>query len=135
MEQAYEIQVDYSVVATTLIFAISFALLLAAATLRSPLRTVAAPPAWIQRRFGYVVYALIFLGFYCDNICRGFVVFVPYWKGVHDPLTPAWRCSSGVATEPPGHPKAQAASIGSRQAICRTLGPMTFMHEGRARPS
>jgi hypothetical protein len=61
---------------------------------------------------------------------------VPYRKRVHDPLTPAWRRSSGVATEPPGHPKAQAsASIGSRPAIWRTLGPMTFMHEGKARRS
>jgi NAD(P)H-quinone oxidoreductase subunit 3 len=54
---------DFGFVALVLVMAVGLALLAAAAFARAPARTVHAPPAWAQFRFGYAVYALIFLAF------------------------------------------------------------------------
>ena len=68
MERTGAIQADYTVVALILILAIGLALLVLAAFARTPRRVVDAPQAWAQRRFGYVVYALIFLAFDMEMI-------------------------------------------------------------------
>ncbi len=60
--------VDYRVVALVLLMVAGLALLTLAAYARAPRRTVDAPPAWAQFRFGYGVYALIFLAFDMEMI-------------------------------------------------------------------
>lgn len=42
--------------------------LLALGTWRAPMQSVAAPAAWAQLRFGFAVYALIFLAFEMEMI-------------------------------------------------------------------
>jgi NADH-quinone oxidoreductase subunit A len=58
---------DYSVVALVLIMAFGIALL-AIATLGKHQHRIEKPQAWAQYRFGYVVYALIFLSFDMEMI-------------------------------------------------------------------
>lgn len=62
------IQVEYGFVALVFIIAVGLALLAAAAFSRVPRRTMGAQQAWAQRRFGYAVYALIFLAFDMEMI-------------------------------------------------------------------
>lgn len=64
---------DYGLVGLVLLMAVGLALLGAAAFGRVPVRAVSAPAAsapaaWAQYRFGYVVYALIFLSFDMEMI-------------------------------------------------------------------
>lgn len=59
---------DFGFVVLVLVMAVGLALLAAAAFARAPARTVRAPPAWAQFRFGYAVYALIFLAFDMEMI-------------------------------------------------------------------
>jgi NADH-quinone oxidoreductase subunit A len=59
---------DFGFVALVLLMAMGLALLAVAAFARAPTRTVRAPPAWAQFRFGYAVYALIFLAFDMEMI-------------------------------------------------------------------
>ena len=54
---------DYSVAGLLVVIAAGLGLLAAALFWRVPPRTTAAPAAWAQFRFGYPVYALIFLSF------------------------------------------------------------------------
>jgi NADH-quinone oxidoreductase subunit A len=68
MENAGPIQSDYAFVALVLLIAFGLALLAAAAFARLPGCTVEAAPAWAQRRFGFAVYALIFLAFDMEMI-------------------------------------------------------------------
>lgn len=68
MENARSIQVDYALVALALLMALGIALLVAAAFARVPRRTIDATPAWAQFRFGYIIYALIFLAFDMEMI-------------------------------------------------------------------
>ena len=59
---------DYAFVALVLLMGAGLALLAAAAFVRVPRRTTRAPQAWAQFRFGYAVYALIFLAFDMEMI-------------------------------------------------------------------
>ncbi len=59
---------DYGFVALVLLMATGLALLALAAFARAPRRAVDVPPAWAQFRFGYAVYALIFLAFDMEMI-------------------------------------------------------------------
>lgn len=59
---------DYGFVALVLLMAAGLALLALAAFARTPRRAIGAPPAWAQLRFGYAVYALIFLAFDMEMI-------------------------------------------------------------------
>ncbi|MBK3404062.1 NADH-quinone oxidoreductase subunit A [Methylorubrum populi] len=59
---------DYSFVGVVLVMALGVALLAAAAFARAPTRSVVAAGAWAQYRFGYAVYALIFLAFDMEMI-------------------------------------------------------------------
>lgn len=59
---------DYGFVGLVLLVALGLALLAAAAFARVPRRCLATPPAWAQFRFGYLVYALIFLSFDMEMI-------------------------------------------------------------------
>jgi NADH-quinone oxidoreductase subunit A len=59
---------DYGFVALILIMTFGLSLLAAGLFLRAPRRGISAPPAWAQRRFGFVVYALIFLAFDMEMI-------------------------------------------------------------------
>ena len=68
MEQTGPILSDYSFVAAVLLAAIGLALGAIAGFARAPRRTVNLPQAWGQFRFGYVVYALIFLAFDMEMI-------------------------------------------------------------------
>jgi NADH-quinone oxidoreductase subunit A len=68
MSEAGPILSDYALVALSLLMAFGFALLLTAVFVRVPRHTVEAPSAWAQRRFGFVVYALIFLAFDMEMI-------------------------------------------------------------------
>lgn len=54
--------------ALVLLMATGLGLLALAAFARAPRRAVDAPPAWAQFRFGYPVYALIFLAFDMEMI-------------------------------------------------------------------
>jgi NAD(P)H-quinone oxidoreductase subunit 3 len=58
----------YSMVGLVLIMAVGLALLAAAAWMRMPRRSIQAPSAWSQFRFGYSIYALIFLSFDMEMI-------------------------------------------------------------------
>ena len=57
----------YAVVGLVIVIAVGLALL-AMACWRAPPRPVAAPAAWAQLRFGYPVYALVFLAFDMEMI-------------------------------------------------------------------
>ncbi|MEL6065172.1 NADH-quinone oxidoreductase subunit A [Methylobacterium sp. DCY52] len=59
---------DYGFVALVLLMVAGLASLTLAASVRGPRRAVGAPPAWAQYRFGYAVYALIFLAFDMEMI-------------------------------------------------------------------
>ncbi len=59
---------DYGFVALVLLMVTGLALLALAAFARAPRRGVGVPPAWAQFRFGYAVYALIFLAFDMEMI-------------------------------------------------------------------
>lgn len=59
---------DYGFVALVLLMAAGLALLVLAVFARAPRRAVSAPSAWAQFRFGYAVYALIFLAFDMEMI-------------------------------------------------------------------
>lgn len=59
---------DYGFVALVLVMALGLALMAAAVFLRGPVRTMRTPPTWGQFRFGYAVYALIFLAFDMEMI-------------------------------------------------------------------
>ncbi len=58
---------DYAPVALLVVLAAGIGLL-ALAVRAIPVRTNAAPPAWAQFRFGYPIYALIFLAFDMEMI-------------------------------------------------------------------
>jgi NADH-quinone oxidoreductase subunit A len=62
------IQVDYAVVALVLAVTVGLALIAAAFFVRAPRREIATRSAWAQYRFGYGVYALIFLAFDMEMI-------------------------------------------------------------------
>lgn len=62
------IQSDFGFVALMLLMSLGLAAIGAAAFVRIPRRTIDVPQAWAQRRFGYVVYALIFLAFDMEMI-------------------------------------------------------------------
>lgn len=62
------VQSDYAAVFLVLIGILALALLAAALCWPKPSRIIEARPAWTQRRFGYVVYALIFLSFDMEMI-------------------------------------------------------------------
>jgi NADH-quinone oxidoreductase subunit A len=68
VESAGPILSDYALAALAVLMAFGLALLLAAVFLRVPRHSRATPPAWMQRRFGFVVYALIFLAFDMEMI-------------------------------------------------------------------
>ena len=68
MEQTGPILSDYSFVAVVLLAAVGLALGAAAGFARAPRRTVNPAPSWTQFRFGYAVYALIFLAFDMEMI-------------------------------------------------------------------
>lgn len=68
MKDAGPILNDYAVVGLVLIMAVGLALLAAATFAKVPRDSIDAPPAWAQRRFGFVVYALIFLAFDMEMI-------------------------------------------------------------------
>ena len=59
---------DYGFVALVLVMALGLALLVAAAFLRAPGLLMRTPSIWGQFRFGYAVYALIFLAFDMEMI-------------------------------------------------------------------
>ena len=59
---------DYGFVALVLLMVTGLALLTHAAYARAPRRAIGAPAAWAQFRFGYAVYALIFLAFDMEMI-------------------------------------------------------------------
>ena len=59
---------DYGFVGLVLVMALGIALLAAAAFARVPERSAATAGAWAQYRFGYAVYALIFLAFDMEMI-------------------------------------------------------------------
>jgi NADH-quinone oxidoreductase subunit A len=59
---------DYGFVALVLVMALGLALFVAAVFLRAPERSMRTPPIWAQFRFGYTVYALIFLAFDMEMI-------------------------------------------------------------------
>ena len=59
---------DYGFVALILVMAVGAALLTAALFVRAPRQDIIASPAWAQFRFGYGVYALIFLAFDMEMI-------------------------------------------------------------------
>jgi NADH-quinone oxidoreductase subunit A len=59
---------DYGFVALILIMAFGLALLAAGAYVGAPRRIISVPTAWSQFRFGYAVYALIFLAFDMEMI-------------------------------------------------------------------
>ena len=54
--------------AVTLLMALGLAFLLAATLAHAPPRTVETPSGWAQRRFGFAIYALIFLAFDMEMI-------------------------------------------------------------------
>ncbi|MEO8713530.1 MAG: NADH-quinone oxidoreductase subunit A [Acetobacteraceae bacterium] len=58
---------DYAPVALLVVLAAGIGLL-ALAVRAAPVRTIAAPSAWAQFRFGYPIYALIFLAFDMEMI-------------------------------------------------------------------
>lgn len=68
MENASPIHNDYALVALVLLMALGIAVLAAAAFARVPRRTIDVPSGWAQFRFGYAVYALIFLAFDMEMI-------------------------------------------------------------------
>lgn len=59
---------DYGFVALVLVMTFGLALVAAGIFLHEPRRTISVPPAWSQFRFGYAVYALIFLAFDMEMI-------------------------------------------------------------------
>jgi NADH:ubiquinone oxidoreductase subunit 3 (subunit A) len=68
MQPSSRIAGDYGFAALVLLMAAGLALLTLAAYARAPRRAVGAPPAWAQFRFGYAIYALIFLAFDMEMI-------------------------------------------------------------------
>ena len=68
MESTGPILSDYSFVALALLMAVGVALLFFAALARVPRQVITVPPAWAQRRFGFAVFALIFLAFDMEMI-------------------------------------------------------------------
>ncbi len=62
-----DIEAAYSLVGLLVIIAAGLGLL-AMALWRRPSRTIEAPPAWAQYRFGFLIYALIFLAFDMEMI-------------------------------------------------------------------
>lgn len=59
---------DYGFVALVLVMAFGLALLAAGLFLRTPRRSIRTSPVWAQFRFGYGIYALIFLAFDMEMI-------------------------------------------------------------------
>ena len=59
---------DYALPALLSIIAVGLGLLTMAAFYRAPRQKVAAPSAWAQFRFGFPIYALIFLAFDMEMI-------------------------------------------------------------------
>lgn len=66
--QANPVLHSYGFVALVLVMALGLGLIVAAAFVRAPKRSVDLPAVWTQFRFGYVVYALIFLSFDMEMI-------------------------------------------------------------------
>ena len=59
---------DYGFAALVLVMMFGLSLLTAGFFLHAPRRQIHARPVWAQRRFGFVVYALIFLAFDMEMI-------------------------------------------------------------------
>jgi NADH-quinone oxidoreductase subunit A len=59
---------DYGFVALVLVMTFGLALMAAGIFIRAPNRKIIVPPVWSQFRFGYTVYALIFLAFDMEMI-------------------------------------------------------------------
>ena len=68
MQNAAAAQGDYALVGLVLVMALGLSFLAGAAFWRNPRLTIEVPQAWTQRRFGFVVYALIFLAFDMEMI-------------------------------------------------------------------
>ena len=68
MSQGAPILPEYGVVALVLLFSVGLALLVAGAMTAAPSRRISLPSAWSQHRFGFAVYALIFLAFDMEMI-------------------------------------------------------------------
>lgn len=66
--QATVILGNYGFVGLVLVMSLGLGLCAAAAFVRAPRRPVHLPATWTQFRFGYVVYALIFLSFDMEMI-------------------------------------------------------------------
>ena len=64
---ATEIEAEYSLVGLMIVIATGLALL-AIAVWRKPADIIEVPPAWAQFRFGFPIYALIFLAFDMEMI-------------------------------------------------------------------
>jgi NADH-quinone oxidoreductase subunit A len=62
-----EVRVAYSLIGLLVVIAIGLTLL-AMAFWHRPSRVLSAPPAWAQSRFGFPIYALIFLAFDMEMI-------------------------------------------------------------------
>ena len=65
--QATDVEAAYSLVGLLVVIAAGLGLL-AMALWRRPARTIQAPAAWAQFRFGFPIYALIFLAFDMEMI-------------------------------------------------------------------
>lgn len=59
---------DYGFVALVLVMTFGLALMAAGIFTRAPSRSISIPPVWSQFRFGYAIYALIFLAFDMEMI-------------------------------------------------------------------
>ena len=95
-----EIPSAYAVVGLVVVVALGLALLAVAAFARMPARPVRAPAAWAQFRFGYPVYALIFLSFDMEMIFMypWAVVFADIgWMAFLDMLVFIALLSAGIA--------------------------------------
>lgn len=68
MQDAGPIENQYGLVGLVLVMTLGLSFLAAAAFWRNPRLTIDVPRAWNQRRFGFVVYALIFLAFDMEMI-------------------------------------------------------------------
>ncbi|MBN9065024.1 MAG: NADH-quinone oxidoreductase subunit A [Rhizobiales bacterium] len=91
---------DYGFVALVLVMALGLALLATAIFVRAPGREIEATQAWAQYRFGYGVYALIFLAFDMEMIFMypWAVVFAEIgWSAFLDMLVFIVLLSAGIA--------------------------------------
>jgi NAD(P)H-quinone oxidoreductase subunit 3 len=91
---------DYGLVALVLLMAVGLSLIAVAAFARAPRLPVEATQSWVQSRFGYGVYALIFLAFDMEMIFMypWAVVFADIgWSAFFDMLVFIALLSAGIA--------------------------------------